>query len=421
MGRSMPAEGFTTSQVLNLFTPWAVFGAVVFVLARTQYWVRQHVFGIGLLWLGKKETAAWLYVLVMLPGLLLRELSRWTVAGMLGQKPTFITPAPQVDADGIVYVRLFHYTILNPVYVGILAATPMVVGFAVMLAISYGVLNIPQLLALLGSADSIALRQAFGQLLGRADLLLWVYLLFTITNTMLPTVHELRSTWFLCIIGGAFVVFLMVLGMYNAILLLLSGPIATAIYTLTTVYGSVAAVNAAMLLVIGAIEAVISRVTNRKVEYRPAPLAPRRAALDAPRSVYDLRLPTPPPPSKALSAGAARKLGMGKVPEGELPARAAGTDLPAAQPEPTPVVAPPRQRAAPIPAPARQTGEQLRPLPASPPRAEPSLPAPAKALPLTPLIRQTAASAPQPDQVVEGEVIESKDDGELRYVPVEDA
>ncbi|MFQ3534336.1 MAG: hypothetical protein SNJ58_00525 [Aggregatilineales bacterium] len=416
----MPAEEFTTSQILNLFTPWAVFGVVVFVLARTQYWIRQHVFGIGLLWLGKKETAAWLYILVMLPGLLLRELSRWTVAGMLGQKPTFITPAPQVDADGVVHVRLFHYTILNPVYVGILAATPMVVGFVVMLAISWGVLNIPQLLALLGSADSIALRQAFGQLLGRADLLLWVYLLFTITNTMLPTVHELRSTWFLWIIGGAFVVFLMVLGMYNAILLLLSGPIATAVYTLTTVYGSVAAVNAAMLLVIGAIEAVISRATNRKVEYRPAPPAPRRAALDAPRSVYDLRLPTPPPPSKALSAGAARKLGMGKVPEGELPARATGTDLPATQPEPTPVVAPPRQRAAPIPAPARQTGEQLRPLPASPPRAEPSLPAPAKALPLTPPIRQTAVTAPQSDQVVEGEVIESKDDGELRYVPVED-
>ncbi len=419
----MLAEELTPSQILNLFTPWLVFGGVVFALARTQYWVRQHIFGIGLLWLGKKELAAWLYLIVMLPGILLRELSRWTVAGMLRQTPTFITPAPQIDPDGVVHARLFHYTILNPVYIGILAATPMVVGFAAMLAISYGVLNIPQLLTLLSEPDSTALREAFGLLFRRADLPLWAYLLFTITNTMLPTIHELRSTWFLWIIGGAFIAFLLLLGMYNAILLLLSGPIATAVYTLTTVYGSVAVVNVAMLLVIGLIEAVVSRLTNRKVEYRPAPPQPRRSALEAPRSVYDLRLPTPPPPSKALSAGAARKLGMGKVSEGELPARATGTDLPAPPPEAQPVVAPPRQRAAPIPPPARQTGQSPRPLPAPPPKAEPPPPSPAKPLPLTPPARQAASppDAPKPDEVVEGELIDDQQDGELRYVPAEDA
>ncbi|MCS6870344.1 MAG: hypothetical protein NZ571_02700, partial [Anaerolineae bacterium] len=392
-------------------------------LARTQYAVRRHVFGIGLLWLRKKEQAAWLYVVVMLPGVLLRELSRWIVAGMLRQKLPFIVPAPQADDDGIVHVRFLEYTVFNPIHIGILAVTPAVVGFGAMLAISYGVLDIPQLLSLFSSADSETVREAFGRLLSRADLPLWLYLLFTITNTMLPTVRELRSTWFFWIIAVAFIAFLMVLGMYNAILLLLTGPIATALYTLTTVYGSVAVVNLLMLLVIGVIEAVVSRLTNRKVEYRPAPSEPKRSALDAPRTVYDLRLPTPPPPSRALSAGAARKLGMGKVPEGELPARAKGTDLPAVPPEsePTPVTAPPRQRPAPIPVPARQTAETLRPLPTPPQKAEPLPPAPAKPLPLTPPARQTGVkSAAQYDEVIEGEVVEGKDSGEPRYVPFEE-
>lgn len=416
----MLTEELTTSEILNFFTPWVVFGVVVFVLARTQYWVKRHVFGIGLLWLRKKESAAWVYVIVMLPGVVLRELSRWIVAGMLRQQLPFIIPAPQVDDDGIVHVRFLEYTIFNPIHIGILAVTPMIVGFGAMLAISYGVLGIPQLLALLGNADSAALREAFGQLLSRPDLILWLYLLFTITNTMLPTLRELRSTWFLWIIALAFIAFLMVLGMYNAILILLTGPITTAIYTLTTVYGSVAVVNVVMLLVIGAIEELVGRLTNRKVEYKPAPPEPRRSVLDAPRTVYDLRLPTPPPPSKALSAGAARKLGMGKVPEGELPARATGTDLPAVPPESEqpPVVAPPRRRAAPIPAPARQTGEAPRPLPPPPPKAEPPPPAPAKPLPIAPPRRQTAAPA---DEIVEGELVEDKGDGELRYVPVDEA
>jgi hypothetical protein len=420
----MLTETLTTSDILNLFTPWIVLAVVAFILARTQYWIRQHVFGIGLLWLRNKEIAAWLYVLVLLPGVLLRELSRWIAAGMLGQRITFIIPKPEVDDDGIVRTNFLDYRTLNPVYIGVIAAAPAIVGFALMLVISYGVLNLPELLALLGNADSVALREAFSRLLSRADLPLWIYFLFAITNTMLPTVRELRSTWFLWLMFGGFVLFLLILGMYNAILLLLAGPIATAVYTLATVYGSVALVNLIMLVVISAVESIVSRLTNRKVEYRPAPPEPRRSALDAPRTVYDLRLPTPPPPSRALSAGAARKLGMGKVAEGELTARATGTDLPAARPESAePIVAPPRQRPAPIPTPARQTGQAARPLPPPPQRAEPLPPTPAKPLPLTPPARLPAPSLTvEADRAADGEVIEKKgeDDGELRYVPVDE-
>lgn len=418
----MLTETLTTSDILNLFTPWIVLAVVAFILARTQYWIKQHVFGIGLLWTNNKEIAAWIYVLVLLPGVLLRELSRWIVAGMLGQRITFIFPKPEIDDDGIVRTNFLDFRTLNPVYISILAATPAVVGFALMLAISYGALNLPELLSLLGNVDATVLREAFGRLLSRADLPLWIYLLFAIANTMLPTVRELRSTWFLWLIFGGFVLFLLILGMYNAILLLLAGPVATAVYTLATVYGSVAIVNFVMLLVISAVEAIVSRLTNRKVEYHPAPPEPRRSALDAPRTVYDLRLPTPPPPSRALSAGAARKLGTGSVAEGELAARATGTDLPAVQPESTePIVAPPRQRAAPIPTPVRQTGQTARPLPPPPQRAEPPTPAPAKPLPLTPPARLPAPSlTAEPDQAIEGEVIESKDDDELRYVPLDE-
>jgi hypothetical protein len=394
-------------------------------LARTQYWIRQHVFGIGLLWLRNKQIAAWLYVLVLLPGILLRELSRWIAAGMLGQRITFIIPKPEVDDDGIVRTNFLDYRTLNPVYIGIIAAAPAVVGFALMLAISYGVLNLPELLALLGNADSVALREAFSRLLGRADLPLWIYLLFTITNTMLPTVRELRSTWFLWLMFGGFMLFLLILGMYNAILLLLAGPIATAVYTLATVYGSVALVNLMMLVVISGVESIVSRLTNRRVEYRPAPPEPRRSALDAPRTVYDLRLPTPPPPSRALSAGAARKLSTGKIAEGELTAHATGaegTDLPAARSEPVePVVAPPRQRPTLILTPAQQTGQAARPLPPPPQLAKPLPPAPAKPLPITPPARSIAPSlTTEADQAADGEVVEKNDGSEWRYVPVDE-
>lgn len=450
---------FTTSDILNLFTPWVVFGVVVFLLVRSQFWIRQHLFGIGLIWLNSRGTAAWVYILVLLPGILLREVSRWVVAGMLGSAPAFITPKPQIDDDGIVNTRVFHFVILNPVYVGILAITPLVVGFTFMFVISYGVLNLPQVLMLLGTVDSVALREAIGALLARADLPLWVYLLFTITNTMLPTASELRSTWFIWVIFGAFILFLAVLGMSNAILIILAGPVATAMYTLSAIYGTVLIVNLCMVLVIGVVESLVSRLTNKKVEYQPKPPEPRRSALDAPRSIYDLRLPTPPAPGKALAAGAALKLGMGKVsPEGELPPRATGTDLPAvppkaAPPEPAPSrqfpAPPPRQQPAsppPLSPMPRPTGTQaaVRPLPPPPQRAEPPEPTPAKPPPLASPARQTGAPpaqtarppsgsfasrpitpAPKPkpkeDDVIEGEVIEDKDDNDLKYVPADEA
>jgi hypothetical protein len=452
-----------TSDILNLFTPWVVFGVVVFLLARSQFWIRQHLFGIGLIWLNSKGTAAWVYILVLLPGILLREISRWVVAGIFRIKPTFITPKPQIDADGIVGTRVFHFASLNPIYIGIIAITPLVVGFTIMFVISYGVLNLPQVLLLLGSADSVALREAVGTLLARPDLPLWVYVLFAVTNTMLPTTSELRSTWFIWVIFGAFILFLAVLGMVNAILMILAGPVATAMYTLSAIYGSVLIVNLVMLLVIGVVESIVSRMTNKKVEYQPKPPEPKRSALDAPRSIYDVRLPTPPPPGRALAAGAALKLGMGKVtPEGELPARASGTDLPAvppkaAPPEPAPArqVPPPpaRQQPAasppPLSAAPRQTGTQAaaKPLPPPPQRAEPPAPTPAKPPPLASPARQTGAQPtqtarppsgtlgafasrpitpapkpkPQEDDVIEGEVIESKDDNDLKYVPADEA
>lgn len=138
---------YTISDILNLLTPWIIFGGILFVLSKISYWVKQHLFGLGLAATGRQNFARIAYIVFMLPGIILREGGRWVMAGMLQQKPEFITPIPRIDADGIVNTRVFHYLLLNPVFIALVAIVPFILGLAVVSFISYQVLNLPELLS----------------------------------------------------------------------------------------------------------------------------------------------------------------------------------------------------------------------------------------------------------------------------------
>ncbi|GAF95383.1 unnamed protein product, partial [marine sediment metagenome] len=61
---------------------WLVISLVpLFFMKR---WINRHIQGLGLLLMGDNETATLLYFVLLLPGILIHELSHWLAAKLLG-------------------------------------------------------------------------------------------------------------------------------------------------------------------------------------------------------------------------------------------------------------------------------------------------------------------------------------------------
>jgi hypothetical protein len=367
---------------LNLLTPWITLAIILILLNRVQYWINRHLFGVGLLAFRAKGIATIMYLLVLLPGVLLREGTRYLVAGMFNIRPAMILP-PNAGEDGIVDVRVFHFLTFNPVFAAIIGASPFLIGMIAVSLIAYSALDVPAFLATLGTTDAATVREAFIALLNRPNFLLWAYLLFAIANTMMPTLQEIRSSWVIWLIVAMFFGFLAVIGLWNTIFIILAGPVSELLYALSAVFGVVLGFNLLGASIIWLVERLVERMTNQRIQYQPPAQAtrPARARLPDPTSVKDIRLPVPPPPGATLPAPrrAEARLGSGQpvdqptraslpvrtstdqeAEQPALPARATGTDVPARRPLPTPpqpLPGPERPPAIPLPgAPPPRTG-----------------------------------------------------------------
>src|SRR5262249_44964121 len=136
-----------------------------------------------------------------------------------------------------------------------------------------------------------------GQFLSKPDVFFWMYILFAVSNAMMPNKEDRRGWIYIGIAVGAFLLVFLLLGFGFAVQAWLAGPLADALNSLSAVFFSVFLVTLAVMGIIWVAEMLLGRVTGRKFEYQPAvpALISAGAAL---RRVFDLNLPIPPPPGK---------------------------------------------------------------------------------------------------------------------------
>jgi len=366
-----------TSEIMRVFEPWIAFSIVLFVLLRTQVWINRHLFGIGLLTTKEKGVATFLYMVFMLPGVILREGSRFLVAGIVRLKPAYITPLPEVGEDGVVNVRIVHFVTFNPVYAALIGAAPFATGLLLIMFIG-NYMHIPALLTTLSTVSTTAngsavFRDALLAFISRPDFPFFAYILFSVANTMLPTSHEFRATWIIWVIFGLFLGALAIIGLFYAIWAIFNGPVAQVVWLLTAVFTATCLVNLMAMLVIGVIEGIIGRLTNQKIQYRPAERAAAKA-VTAPRSVYDLHFPIPP------SVGKVTPLPVSAT-SAKLPGGTDRPGLPAPVTSDKPGLPDPSKR---LPVKATSTIPAAPGASRAPEATPPSMPVPPKALPGSP-------------------------------------
>lgn len=297
--------------VLDLLTPWVTLAAILAPMVYLERWIHQHLYGVGWLMTQDKERATLLYYLIFLPGVLLHEITQWVAAGMLKIRVKKIKVWPRPQTNGTLrldFVQLQKTGHFASAFIGL---APFLVGLGLVLLISQRLLEVQRLQIAISTGELAVIWVELERLFSVPDFWLWLYLLFAIGNTMLPTPAD-RAEWPLIFgIIAAIAVILLAMGLGNAILVpALQGPIAEALNTLMRAFGVVLVLDCLIVVVLALFEKALERIKHvppyrykRTSRARAEKLEPGGEIPlpehQAPKRIVDRKLPIPPPPKKA--------------------------------------------------------------------------------------------------------------------------
>lgn len=236
------------------------------LLLLLERWIHRHLQGAMLLLTGDREIAVVLYALPLMPGILLHELSHALMAKLLGVRVGRVSVRPRV-ADERIQLGFVPVEASDVVRASLIGLAPLLVGSAAILAIGYLVFGIGGLREALGDGSLSDLARHFVAMLHTPDVWLWAYLIFAISNTMLPSQSD-RESW------TPLILFLLIAvalawfaGLGPAIMQRLGQPLQLAIRWLTVMYAFTAVVDLPFVGLILLGEWGLSRIRGVYVEY----------------------------------------------------------------------------------------------------------------------------------------------------------
>lgn len=390
---------------------------LLYTLRALERWLHQHIFKVG--WLVTKEyqSTTILYYAFFLPGIFLHELVYWMVAGFLNVRADRVLGWPEKQEIGELKLNFIKLPKnVDPLRLAIISTAPLVVALVIVATIAKNQLRVQDFLGNLGSGFLDEVTSAINQFTSAPDFWIWVYLAFTISNTMFPNIGNLRGWRVIIVIMAIIGAVLFVIGAGSRVMITVMTPLADILNSLAGTLAVIIGIDLLMVAILGTIEAIIERITGNTATFKdgkmitmrreellkqraeafaaargkklaPAPALPS----GGPPSIYKLILPIPGAPSKE---------GVTRAGENIL-----------ISPPPTPVItsATPVTRVEPSVIPGTTSGRANVAAPESRPAV--SSPAPKPSLPST----TTPSNRQETDQEDEEELddYEDEDDDEL--------
>ena len=193
---------------MALLSQFLVFVITLALLIELGRWVTRQVQTIGWLVTGDENATMVAYYLLMFPGIVLHEASHYFAAKLLGIKVTAFRLGPRRHKNAK-SIELGSVTVNSggPIRDSLVGVAPFVTGTLVLLAVSYLVLDVNAL----GAAWDVQGWRGFAdsarQMPKTADFWLWLYLIFSVSNAMMPSESD-RKPWLLAglYVGGVLVV-----------------------------------------------------------------------------------------------------------------------------------------------------------------------------------------------------------------------
>jgi hypothetical protein len=243
------------------------FLALLVCLLVLKRWLSRHLYGLGLLLTGKHDIAVLVYFLLLFPGVLVHELSHWLAAKLLRVPTGRISIGPTRKGSGATRFGSVSVGRTDPLRGSLIGLAPLLTGTILILVIAHLVFGLaaPEGLAIDLGAEEMA-RTLWGYL-AVPNLWLWVYLIFSISNAMLPSVTD-RQAWsslaLYCILA---IVVLYGLGLLQQVPYEISIPFLNALNYLSFAFLVTIVVDGAVIVVVFLLERVVIVLTGRRVEY----------------------------------------------------------------------------------------------------------------------------------------------------------
>jgi hypothetical protein len=175
---------------MSLF--WFLLALIALVVV--QRWIHQHLHGVALLLTGQPDMAIVLYALPLLPGVALHELSHALMATILRVRSMGFTIIPRRQADGHVRLGAVQVEQVDVIRLSLIGLAPLLFGSAAVLLIIRFAFGVSGLGDAIRTHDPSIMFAALSGSLRVPDAWLWLYLLFAISNAMMPSESD-RSTW----------------------------------------------------------------------------------------------------------------------------------------------------------------------------------------------------------------------------------
>ncbi len=243
--------------------PWQSLAALAITLIALFYlndWIGRHIQGVGLLLTGHSEGSMVLTWLLLLPGVALHEISHWIVAKALGLRPSRLRIWPERRGK-MMRMGFVDFRAGGALRDSLVGVAPFVSGCAVLLWIATRVFGLDGHMGWDGALAAIRRNSS------HADIWLYIYLIFAISNGMMPSASD-RQPW------GSLLLYVGAVGVsLYALELLPAAPpdlAATAIrfaQMLTYALALAVVVDVAVALAIGGMEFALSALQGRRVRY----------------------------------------------------------------------------------------------------------------------------------------------------------
>jgi len=250
--------------------PFFLVAVALPVLLLMQRWIHTHLHGLSLLLTGRSERAVIVYALILLPGVMLHELSHWVVATLVGVRTGTFSVIPRSQPDGTVqlgYVEYYKGRTLGPIRESLIGGAPLMAGTSLILLIGYHIFSVPDLSLAVQSGDIRVLTAALNQIYHTNDFLVWLYLLFTISNAMMPSRSDRRAWPAFVLIMAALALIFTILGIQGVIFAGLSNVATTVFGNLGLALSLSIGVDILFMVIIASVEGLVGRLTGASVVY----------------------------------------------------------------------------------------------------------------------------------------------------------
>jgi hypothetical protein len=242
---------------------WTVFlvGPLLWLVRRVHAGLQE----LALLLTGHTTVAIYLHQTLLLPGVALHEFSHYLAASLLGVRVHAISLRPDVQDEKI---QMGAVVIDKPDFARglLIGLAPLVLGSIVVVLIGQHIFDVDAVIQAARASDSRGIIEAIREAFAANDAWIWFYLIFAVSNAMLPSESDRESLW-PTLVFVAFIVGVIVLaGRGPDLIANLAEPMEAALSLLLMAFGITLFVDAIFVGVISLLTGLIGLLTGRRVE-----------------------------------------------------------------------------------------------------------------------------------------------------------